>query len=124
ANDPVYTGTLPNIQYQYTTTKIDAITLDLNDPKITKNVSFDLELPEAEQAAGYHIWRIDMPVVNKAGDKVYIGAGVRKYNTTSYTIGEDGLPTFNRDNASPQSWAKTIVLDYPSLGNPKVITST
>lgn len=124
ANDAVYTGVLPNIQYQRTTTKIDAITLDLNDPKITANTSFELRLPEAEEAAGYHIWRIDMPVVNQAGDKVYIGAGVRKYDPTSYTLNDDGLPVFKRDNKSPQSWAKTIVLDYPSLKNPKVITSS
>lgn len=123
ANDAVYTGELPNITYQYTTTKIDAITLDLNNPQITETTSFELALSDEEQAAGYHIWRIDMPVLNKAGNKVYIGAGVRKFNPLSYTIGDDGLPTFNRDNTSPQSWAKTIVLDYPSLENPKVITS-
>src|SRR5690606_12245401 len=71
----------------------------------------------------HHIWRIDMPVVNKAKDKVYIGAGVRKLDPTSYTIGDDGVPEFDRDNDSPAAWAKTIVLDYPSLENPKVITS-
>lgn len=124
ANDTEYTGELPTITYRYTSTKIDAIILDLNDPKITKTNSFELRLPEEEEAAGYHIWRIDMPIVSKAGDKVYIGAGVRKLNTTSYTIGDDGVPTFNRDNSSPQSWAKTIVLDYPSLENPEVITSS
>lgn len=124
ANNTVYTGELPNLIYQYTSTKIDAITLDLNDPKITANTSFELRLSEAEEAAGYHIWRIDMPVVNKAKDKVYIGAGVRKLSLTSYTIGDDGVPEFDRDNDSPAAWAKTIVLDYPSLGNPKVITSS
>src|SRR3546814_13106984 len=114
--------------FPYTTlfrssTKIDAITLDLNDPKITANTSFELRLSEAEEAAGYHIWRIDMPVVNKAKDKVYIGAGVRKLDPTSITIGDDGVPEFDRDNDSPAAWATTIVLDYPSLDNPKVITS-
>lgn len=124
ANDSKFTGELPNITYQYTSTKIDAIILDLNDPKITETTSFELRLSEDEEAAGYHIWRIDMPVVNKAKDKVYIGAGVRKLDPTSFTIGEDGVPEFDRDNASPVAWAKTIVLDYPSLENPKVITSS
>ena len=121
----MYTGQLPDpLQYQYTSTKIDAITLDLNDPKITENTSFELRLPEEEEAAGYHIWRIDMPVVNKARDKVYIGAGVRKLDPTSWTIGDDGTIEFDRDNDAPPAWAKTIVLDYPSLDNPKVITSS
>ncbi|WP_262249932.1 hypothetical protein [Parapedobacter soli] len=124
ANDTKYTGELPNITHQYTSTKIDAITLDLNDPKITKTTSFELRLSEVEEAAGYHIWRIDMPVVNKAKDKVYIGAGVRKLDPTSYTIGDDGVPEFDSDNDAPAAWAKTIVLDYPSLENPKVITSS
>lgn len=124
ANDTEYTGELPDITYEYTSTKIDAITLDLNDPKITANTSFELRLPEPEEAEGYHIWRIDMPVVNQAKDKVYIGVGVRKLNPTSYTIGDDGVPEFDRDNDSPAAWAKTIVLDYPSLDNYKVITSS
>lgn len=124
ANDAVYIGELPNIVYQYTSTKIDVITLDLNDPKITANTSFELRLSEAEEAAGHHIWRIDMPVVNQAKDKVYIGAGVRKLDPMSYTLGDDGVPEFDRDNDAPAAWAKTIVLDYPSLKNPKVITSS
>lgn len=124
ANDVVYTGTLPNIEYQYTTTQVDVISLDLNNPQITQTASFEIGLSQAEQAEGYHIWRIDMPIVNKAKTKVYIGAGVRKYDPNSFTLDENGLPEFDRDNTAPQSWAKTIVLDYPSLSNPKIITSS
>lgn len=124
ANPVEYEGTSPNFVFKQRTTKIDVLTLDLNDPKIIKTASFDLALSAQEIAAGYHIWRIDVPVVNKAQNKVYIGVGVQKVNTTSFTIGTDGTPTFATDNVSPKSFAKTIVLDYPTLANPKVITST
>lgn len=124
ANDPVYTGEIPNVEYQYTTSQVDVITLDLNNPAITQTASFELALSEEEQAAGYHIWRMDMPVVNKAGTKVFIGAGVRKFDPNSFSINEDGQLEFERDETSPPSFAKTVVLDYPSLENPTVITST
>ncbi|HLT87787.1 MAG TPA: hypothetical protein VKZ57_09365 [Sphingobacterium sp.] len=119
-----YEGTSPNFTFKSKTTKIDVLSLDLNDPKIIKTASFDQALSTEEVAAGYYIWRIDVPVLNRAQNKVYIGVGVRKVNTTSFTIGTDGTPTFATDNTSPKSLAKTIVLDYPSFANPKVITST
>lgn len=124
ANAVVYEGTAPDFVYKETTTKVDILSLDLNDPKIINTTTTaSLKLSEEEVAAGYHIWRIDVPIVNKAGNKVYIGAGVRKYNTESFTIGTNGAPTFATDNTSPIAWAKTIVADYPSLANPHIITS-
>lgn len=123
ANDAAYEGTNPNFVFKHIRTKTDAITLDLNDPKITKTTSFELGLTAEEMAAGYHITRIDVPVINKAGNKVFIGAAVSKVNPSSYTL-EEGKPVFTTDRTSPKSWAKTLVLDYPSLANPKLITST
>ncbi|WP_257669304.1 hypothetical protein [Parapedobacter tibetensis] len=123
ANDAVYEGTNPNFVFKYRRAKTDAITLDLNDPKITKTTSFELGLSEDEEAAGYYVSRIDVPVINKAGNKVFIGAAVNKVNPDSYTL-EEGVPVFDNDRTRPKSWAKTLVLDYPSLANPKVITST
>ncbi len=123
ANDIVYTGVTPNFVFQKRTAKTDVITLDLNDPKITKNTSFDLSLSDEEVAEGYYVSRIDVPVINKVGNKVFIGAAISKVNTSSPTIGTDGFPIFATDNASAKSWAKTLVLDYPSLANPKLITS-
>lgn len=122
ANDALYTGTAPNFIYQQTTSKIDAITLDLKDPRITKTTSFDLALSSTEVAEGYYVSRIDVPVVNSAQNKVYIGAAISKVNPASFTIETNGTPEFTTDN-SVRSWAKTLVLDYPSLANPKIITS-
>lgn len=124
ANPLVYEGTSPNFVFKQRTASIDVITLDLNNPKITKVTDFQLALTPEEVAAGYYVNRIDVPVVNKARNKVFIGAQVSKHKTGSFTIGTDGIPVFPADNASPKSWAKTLVLDYPSLENPKVLTST
>jgi hypothetical protein len=66
--------------------------------------------------------RIDVPVVNKAQNKVFIGAAISKMNPKSFTIGTDGLPVFAADN-TVRSWATTLVVDYPSLANPKLIYS-
>ncbi|MFZ4262810.1 hypothetical protein ACFRAE_12250 [Sphingobacterium sp. HJSM2_6] len=123
AKDVKFTGTAPNFVFQERTADVNVISLDLNDPKISANSSFELRLTDQEIAQGYYVSRIDVPVVNKAGDKVYIGAAVSKHNTSSFTIGTTGLPVFAADNVSDKSWAKTIVLDYPSLKNPKIITS-
>lgn len=122
AQDPVYTGTGTNIVYKETIAATNVISLDLNNPKITETSSFDLRLSDEEVAAGYYINRIDVPVINKAGNKVFIGAAVNKYNINSFTL-DQGVPTFAADRESPKAWAKTIVLDYPSLTNPKILTS-
>lgn len=126
ANAVVYEGTGPSdFVFKERTTKVDILSLDLNDPKIINTTTTaSLKLSDEEVAAGYYIWRIDVPVINKAGNKVYIGAGVQKMNPESYTIGTSGAPTFATDNTSPRAWAKTIVADYPTLANPHVISST
>ncbi len=124
ANPVAYEGSSPNFVFKERTTSVDVITLDLNNPKITKVADFQLALSPEEIAGGYYVSRIDVPVVNKAGNKVFIGAAVSKHNTSSFTIDANGLPTYAADNASPRSWAKTLVLDYPSLENPKLLTST
>ena len=123
ANPTVYTGTAPNFVFKERTASVDVISLDLNNPQITKIADFQLPLTAEEVAAGYYFSRMDVPVVNKAGNKVYIGTAVSKHNTKTFTIGTDGLPVFPADNAGDRSWAKTLVLDYPALTNPKVVTS-
>ncbi len=119
-----YTGTFPNLTYVETIAKTDVITLDLKDPKITKTNSFDLKLSPEEVAAGYYVFRIDMPVLNKARNKVFIGVATSKKNTTSPTVDDKGVVSYPVDRNAPRIGAKTLVLDYPSLANPKLITST
>jgi hypothetical protein len=122
-NDVVFTGEKPNFVYKERSSKIDVISLDLNNPQITKTTSYELKLTPEEIEKGYYVSRIDVPVINKAGNKVFIGAAVTMDNKSSFTIGTDGKPTWSADRTGQKSWAKTLVLDYPSLTNPKVLTS-
>ncbi|MGR3810057.1 hypothetical protein [Jiulongibacter sp. NS-SX5] len=89
------------------------VTLDLQDSKIINFQESSVALTEAEEAQGYYISRIDMPTLNTAGDKLYIGARLSKVDPS----------TGETDRSADLLPSKTIVLDYPSLTNPTVITS-
>jgi hypothetical protein len=118
----VYDGVSPNFNFKYRRGTASILSLDLNNPKIIATSTFPLALSAAEEAAGYHIGRMDAPVINKTGDKVYIGTQVSKVYPNRFTIGDTGVPSFTTDN-SVRGGAKTLILDYPSLKNPKLITS-
>ena len=90
------------------------LALNLLDPRIKGYKSYELPLTTAEEAQGYHIWRLDAPVINKAGNKAYIGTWMRKYNPE----------TLAAESNYERLGTKTIVVDYPSLENPRIITST
>ena len=90
------------------------VTLDLVNSAITGFEESSLALSEEEEANGYYISRIDMPTLNTAGDKLYIGARISKVDPTTGESDRDGEIL----------GSKTIVLDYPSLLNPTVITSS
>ncbi len=98
------------------------VSLDLENPRITEDAEFPLALSAADEAQGYYVTRIDVPVVNKAKSKVFIGCAVSKLNPAKYTIGADGKRTYAND--ATRNGTKTLVVDYPTFANPKVITST
>ncbi|MCF8715141.1 hypothetical protein JM658_09920 [Joostella atrarenae] len=100
--------------YTRTNAKIGVVTLDLVNSLIKKFEEHDVALSAEEEANGYYISRIDMPVLNAAGDKLYIGARLSKVDPT----------TAESDSDYEILGSKTIVLDYPSLLNPTIITST
>jgi len=100
--------------YLYTNSNIGVVTLDLVDSKINNFEEHVITLNEENSAAGYYISRIDMPTLNEAGDKLYIGARLSKVDPA----------TTERDSDYEILGSKTIVLDYPSLLNPTIITST
>lgn len=89
------------------------VTLNLVNSSIIEFQESSLALSIEEEAMGYYISRIDMPTLNAAGDKLYIGARLSKVDPATGESDREGeiLPS------------KTIVLDYPSLLNPTVITS-
>ncbi len=99
--------------YERTEATMGIVTLDLQNSVINKFEESSLRLSEELEAQGYYFGRIDMPVLNAAGDKLYIGARLSKVNPE----------TTESDRDFEALAAKTIVLDYPSLENPTIITS-
>lgn len=100
--------------YLRTEATMGIVTLDLVNSVIVDFQESVVPLSEEEEANGYYISRIDMPTLNAAGDKLYIGARVSKVDPA----------TAETDREGEILGSKTIVLDYPSLLNPTVITST
>ncbi|APQ18382.1 hypothetical protein [Maribacter hydrothermalis] len=103
-----------NNAYTRTEATIGVVTLDLVNSSIKEFQEHSVPLSAEEEAAGYYISRIDMPTLNAAGDKLYIGARLSKVDPA----------TAESDSNYEILGSKTIVLDYPSLLNPSVITST
>lgn len=89
------------------------LVLDLEYPRIIGTEEFELALSPQEQAQGYHIYRMDSPVLNKEGDKLLIGTWMRKFIPGTIIV----------DAAASRLNTKMVVVDYPSLRNPKVISS-
>ncbi|WP_026811663.1 hypothetical protein [Arenibacter latericius] len=103
-----------NDNYTRTEATIGIVTLDLVNSSIKEFQEHSVALSPEEEANGYYISRIDMPTLNAAGDKLYIGARLSKVDPA----------TAESDSDYEILGSKTIVLDYPSLLNPTVITST
>lgn len=99
--------------YLRTEATMGIVTLDLVNSQIVNFQEHSVPLTEEEEALGYYISRIDMPTLNATGDKLYIGARLSKVDPT----------TGERDSEAELLASKSIVLDYPSLLNPIVITS-
>ncbi|WBL22581.1 hypothetical protein [Zunongwangia sp. HRR-M8] len=99
--------------YVRTNSKLSIVTIDLEQSEVKIFKEHDLPLSEELEAQGYYIGRVDMPVLNAAGNKLYIGVNMRKLNPE----------TLERENDFEALGSKTIVLDYPSLENPTMITS-
>ena len=116
----VYEGTAPNYIYKYTRGNASLVALDLNNPQILKTNEFPFPLSAEDEAAGYSVGRIDVPIINQAGNKVFIGCRITKVNTSSFSI-VDGEPEWESD--ATRDGTRTLVVDYPSLANPKIISS-
>ena len=101
--------------YKNTRGKATVLSLDMKQTLISAYKQYDIPLSAEEEAQGHHIFRLDAPTLNKAGNKLIIGTWMRKTNTADPSKNES---TFERLGS------KSVVVDYPSLENPKVITST
>ena len=124
ALDP-WTGTAPNYQYRHPKGKIKIANIDLNNTAITNTGNIDVDLGAELEAKGYHVWRADVPVLNQAKTKLYIGVGIRRHNVagTVTTNATTGAITGWQTTTARDLGTVTYVVDYPSLRNPKVLIS-
>ncbi|MFC5682502.1 hypothetical protein ACYE2N_11935 [Flavobacterium sp. MAHUQ-51] len=124
ALDLEYEGTAPNFVFKKRESEIKIATINLDNTFIANTAVFNFPFTDAEKAAGYYVGRIDVPILNAAKDRIYIGCNVSKYNpAVTPTINTSGIPSWPSDAANIDG-TKTLVVDYPSLRNPRVLTST
>lgn len=100
--------------YKNTRGKATVLSLDMKQTLISAYKQYDIPLTAEEEAQGHHIFRLDAPTLNKAGNKLIIGTWMRK---TDITNPKENQSSFTRLGS------KSVVVDYPSLENPVVITS-
>lgn len=100
--------------YKYTRGSATVLSLDLKNILIAGFKQYELPLTAQEEAQGHHLFRLDAPTLNKAGNKLIIGTWMRKTNPATGAL----ETTFDRLGS------KSVVVDYPSLENPQIITST
>ena len=86
------------------------MSIDLED--LSLGTTGEFEIPEAAMDAdGDYVFRIDAPIV--VGDKIYYGMGKAGYD-----------PENDARVSATYSSVQTLVVDYPSLTNPEIITTT
>ncbi len=119
----VYDGTAPNHVYKYTRGTVRIAIIDLINSRVPNTAEFAFPFPEELEAQGYYVGRIDVPVLNAEKTKLFIGCNVSKYDPKKLSYNAEGKPTWANDNANRQIGTTTLVVDYPSLTNPKLIYS-
>ncbi len=116
-------GAAPNHVFKYTRGKVRIAIIDLVNPKVPNSTEFDFPFSAELEAQGYSVGRIDVPVLNQEKTKIFIGCNVSKIDPTKLSYTAAGAPTWANDNANRAIGTTTLVVDYPSLQNPKLIYS-
>ncbi|WP_214227776.1 hypothetical protein [Pedobacter sp. B4-66] len=101
--------------YKYARGTSTVLSLNLQAAGIKTYEQYEIPLSAEEEAKGFYIGRLDGPVLNKAGDKLIIGASRSKYDPATGQSDNTGKVKIS---------SKSLVVDYPSLKNPKLISST
>lgn len=100
--------------FEYYRGTATVLALDLQAVLIRGYRQYQIPLAREEELLGHSIFRLDAPVLNKAGDKLLVGTWMQKRNPS----------TGATESAFTRLGSKTVVVDYPSLENPRVISST
>jgi hypothetical protein len=94
--------------------------LNLNDPQITRQTEFVIPFTAEQTKAGYQIGRIDVPILNAAKTKIFIGCNLTRTDVTKPSgVNANGAQTWT--NGTREVGTATLVVDYPSLANPRLI---
>jgi len=109
------TITQNNGVYAYARGTSTVLSLDLKAASIKTYEQYKIALPAAEEAQGFYIGRLDGPTLNKAGNKLIIGVSQSKYNPATGAADNTGTVKIP---------AKSLIVDYPTLKNPTLISST
>ncbi|WP_138476986.1 hypothetical protein [Dyadobacter bucti] len=117
-------GVAPNHVYKYGRGKVRIARIDLKGASVPNSTEFDFPFTAELEAQGYSVGRIDVPVLNQAQSKVFIGCNVAKVDPTKLSYNASGVPTWANDAANRTLGTTTLVVDFPSLQNPKLIYST
>ncbi|MCK8495795.1 hypothetical protein M0L20_28270 [Spirosoma sp. RP8] len=107
-------GSTPTAPFAYYRGTATVLALDLQKVLIAGYKQYQIPLSAAEELQGHAIFRLDAPVLNQAKNKLIIGTWMQKRNPAT------GLTETNFTRLG----SKSVIVDYPSLENPKVITST
>jgi hypothetical protein len=117
-------GAAPNHIFKYTRGKVRIAVIDLENARVPNSTEFDFPLPAELEAQGYSVGRVDVPVLNQEKTKVFIGCNVSKIDPSKLSYNTDGNPVWANDAANRTLGTTTLVVDYPSLQNPKLIYSS
>ncbi|MFV0540225.1 MAG: hypothetical protein ACK5MZ_03180 [Aestuariibaculum sp.] len=97
--------------YLRTKATVTLALVDLNTMTIVEDNEFEYPYNETEAAEGIHVVRIDAPVVTNG--KLFYGVMKRNYD-----------PLTDSNETMTYEYVETLVVDYPSLENPTIITNT
>jgi len=120
----IYEGTGLNAQFVRNVRTVRVAILDLKDPGMINTRQIPVSFPDELAAQGYTLGRTDVPLVNQAKTKLYIGCAVSKIDPTKPTLNSDGTVAWTTNDAANNTIGTvTLVLDYPTLRNPEFIIS-
>jgi hypothetical protein len=116
-------GSAPNHVYKYRRGQVRIAVIELDKVSVPNSALFDFPFPAELEAQGYYVGRVDVPVLNEAKNKIFIGCNVTKIDPAKLTYNASGEPTWANDATGRTLGTTTLVVDYPSLTNPKLIYS-
>lgn len=123
SSEVLYSGEGVNAVFESTKSTVKIATINLDDPQIMRQTEFEFPFTQQQRDAGYAVGRVDVPILNAAKNKVFIGCNVsRKDPTAAPTLNSNG--TLEWKNGAREIGTVTLVVDYPTLQNPRIITST